>query len=756
MNGSRSGASLVEGFHSLEVLRRSANATVYRAVPDGGGDPVVLKVVRAVGGGPARPEVPDGVPGLVPVLARGSTRSGRPFAAMPLYAEGDYAGLLDRRHPLPLPEVARVGAVAAGALGVLHAAGLAHHGVEPAHLLSGGGEVALAGLDRVRPLGDPGPAPDVATLPYTPPEVVGGGAAAPASDVYRLAAALWALLAGRAPFGDGPGDLFALRERVLGSVLPPPREDLPGAWRAVLSRALEKDPALRHPDAAAFAADLASAQAGTPAERASAGTAPAGRAWPAAPVPGPEAEAETSVDAAAPPAPAGPAVTPGPPLPESAGHPWDTGSTPETRAPARTPAGSPAPPPDAPAADSVGEASAADAVGEASEGTAPTPPAVDEEAPGEPPAPRPASREPAAHPTASRPPVPGAAGRAQGTGTASAEAQDGLPAPQPRTPTRPAPATPPTAPAEGAHAEAVGAPRPPAPATPDLPQAAGAASAETAGTPAGPGTAEPPATARAPLTVPGGSAPTDPWHGIADRAAPSAHAIPGRAAPPPSAPRRDGGGPGDPWHGIAGAAPPSPKANTAPRTRPEPDDTTGDAWHGPVDRRTPGGPHDREDGSAPRWGAVRTAVVAAAVLVTVLGVATFLNPGPVASVLGAVGLMSREEPPAPEGGLPEVSDVPTAAVAPEAAPGGVALEDSGDAVVLTWTAAEGAGSAPHHVVGGPVGDTPASLADAPAGTSEVRVEGLDPGTEYCFIVIALLGGDTIAHSEEVCTDRGAG
>ncbi|QKW31913.1 hypothetical protein HUT17_02205 [Nocardiopsis flavescens] len=683
MDRMTSGGSLVEGFHSLEVLHRGAAATVYRAVPDGGGDPVVLKVARTAGAAPERARVPEDVPGAVRVLAAGSTRSGRPFVAMPLYGDGDYAGVLDRRHPLPLPEVARVGSVVAGALEALHAAGLAHHAVEPSHVLLGGGEVALTGLDRVLPLGTPGPAPDAAVLPHTPPEAVDGRAATPASDVYRLAATLWTLLAGRPPFADGPADLFSLRERVLVEVLPPPRADLPDAWWSVLSRGLAKDPALRHPDAAAFAAALRAATPGAvptppapPVPEAPPAT-PESPVAPEAPVASVEQEVPTAEAAASDAAP----VTP---------------ATPATEAPPAEAAAVPgAPvPPETHVTPATATHMAPAAPATPAEETAPTAEtAVSDAAPAMPAAP--AGEEPGAPPVVEAP------------GEASPAAAEPTVGSGPRTDPAPPPAEPP-APARPTTAPVSPTPRSPVPGTPS----------ETRG-----GAVEP--TAAAPLPAKTDPVPRDPWHGIVDRTTSTPPVVARQAAPPPGG-RPPGGAPRDPWHGL-------------------------------LEPGTPGaGPRPEPDEGAPRWGALRIVVAAASVLVIVLGVVTFLNPGPVAAVLGAVGLMSREEAPPPGAELPEASEVPGAAIDPESAPADVALEDSGEAVVLTWTAAPGAESAPHHVVGGPAGDTPASLADAAAGTAEARVEGLDPETEYCFIVIAVLGADTIAHSAEVCTERGAG
>ncbi|MFF8766954.1 serine/threonine-protein kinase, partial [Nocardiopsis dassonvillei] len=266
--------SLVAGFHSLEVLHRGADSTVYRALRDEDGGPAVVKVMRGADGEAEVERLCEiaGSPGVVPVLGHGRTSSGRSFVAMDHCAGGDYAARLRLRHPLPVEEVVGAGLAVAGALEAVHGRGLLHHGVEPANLLLSGEEVVLADAGAVLPTGTVPPPVglDPDALAYAPPEALRGERPSEASDVYRLAATLWTLLSGHPPFGGGQRgtvDPFEHRERVLGARPPgPPRADLPAALRDALDRALAKDPAERFPSAAEFAEALTAPAAGAPGE----------------------------------------------------------------------------------------------------------------------------------------------------------------------------------------------------------------------------------------------------------------------------------------------------------------------------------------------------------------------------------------------------------------------------------------------------------------------------------------------------------
>lgn len=272
MSGAEQHSRLALGFHSTEVLYRGADSTVYRALRDGDDHPVALKVMRDGSGSREADRLVElsGTPGLVTAIGGGRTSSGRAFVAMDLHPAGDYASVLADRGPLPLAEALAVGRSVAGALAALHGRGLLHHRIEPGNILSapGGGVLTdvggvLPADQRTEPVGL-----DPVAVAYASPEALSGQhPLTPASDVYRLGAVLWTLLAGHPPFAEGPGstgDPFTYRERALAGELPRlPRSDLSAPLRAVLERALSRDPAQRQ-SAADLARELGGPELGGP------------------------------------------------------------------------------------------------------------------------------------------------------------------------------------------------------------------------------------------------------------------------------------------------------------------------------------------------------------------------------------------------------------------------------------------------------------------------------------------------------------
>jgi hypothetical protein len=73
-------------------------------------------------------------------------------------------------------------------------------------------------------------------------------------------------------------------------------------------------------------------------------------------------------------------------------------------------------------------------------------------------------------------------------------------------------------------------------------------------------------------------------------------------------------------------------------------------------------------------------------------------------------------------------------------------------VTLTWRDTT-AGAAAFSVVGAPSGGTASTLANAASGHTSVRVNGLNPSVEYCFVVVAALAVDKVAESGRICTTR---
>ena len=121
------------------------------------------------------------------------------------------------------------------------------------------------------------------TLPYMPPEQLDGEKVDGRSDLYALGAILYELATGRRAF---PATNAAkLLNAVLNEKPAPPstlREGLSRAFDAAVLRALEKDPALRHPSARALIDDLKQVGA-DPSGTARGRTSPAPAAIPGTP-----------------------------------------------------------------------------------------------------------------------------------------------------------------------------------------------------------------------------------------------------------------------------------------------------------------------------------------------------------------------------------------------------------------------------------------------------------------------------------------
>src|SRR6185295_13683964 len=139
-------------------------------------------------------------------VERGDPAAGRePFYVMELFDGGSLASRIDAAGPLEPGALVPIIVSVAAALGELHRRGLVHRDVKPANILFTGGRPKLAdfglaksgdtvGLDT---LTAPGTA--IGTPAYMAPELVLGGAATAASDVYALAATTFHALTGRAP-----------------------------------------------------------------------------------------------------------------------------------------------------------------------------------------------------------------------------------------------------------------------------------------------------------------------------------------------------------------------------------------------------------------------------------------------------------------------------------------------------------------------------------------------------------------------------
>lgn len=238
--------------------------TVYRAVDEHTGETVAVKLLRDVAQGESAHRFMREAqvlaelehPGIVRYVAHGFTRDNAPYLAME-WLEGEDLGKRLARGPMSFSETITLARGAADALGFAHAHGIVHRDVKPSNVfLRGGsvGDVALldfgiahmnASESSLTATGD-----FVGTPAYVAPEQARGARdVGPAADVFSLGCILYECLTGTAVFGGG--NIVAILAKILLATPPRIRElrrNVPDAMDMLLSRMLERDPAMRLPN----------------------------------------------------------------------------------------------------------------------------------------------------------------------------------------------------------------------------------------------------------------------------------------------------------------------------------------------------------------------------------------------------------------------------------------------------------------------------------------------------------------------------
>lgn len=198
-------------------------------------------------------------PYIVPVFQAGISRDGRPYLIMAYYSGPNYYDRA-RSEQISVAETLRVGVQLASAVETAHRAGILHRDIKPANVLTN--EYNRPGLTDFGIASAQEPGVDTAdgvSIPWSSPEALGEAPADQSADVYALAATVYTLLAGRAPFEIPGGDNrpLAMIGRIERHPLPSfARADVPGSLMRVLATAMAKDPSHRPPSAAALGRQL--------------------------------------------------------------------------------------------------------------------------------------------------------------------------------------------------------------------------------------------------------------------------------------------------------------------------------------------------------------------------------------------------------------------------------------------------------------------------------------------------------------------
>lgn len=187
-------------------------------------------------------------PYIVGVQSAGTTEDGRPYLVMQYYPNADLAARV-RQSPMAVPDALRFGIQLASAVETAHRSGIIHRDIKPSNILLT--SYGVPGLSDFGIAGRPGDAEEEVgvSMPWSPPEVLTGASNGSAtSDVYSLAATIWHLLVGRAPFARRGGDNsdHATFTRIVHEKPPATgRTDVPASLDRLLQQAMAKVPAHR-------------------------------------------------------------------------------------------------------------------------------------------------------------------------------------------------------------------------------------------------------------------------------------------------------------------------------------------------------------------------------------------------------------------------------------------------------------------------------------------------------------------------------
>ncbi len=262
---------IIDGFKVGEVLHEGGMALLHRASRPDDPTPLLMKVPRMRPGEDPAAIVSFQMEQMImprlagPHVPRFVAMAG--FEASPYIVmeriEGPALSERLRDVPLPVDDVAAIGAAVADALDDLHRQHVVHLDVKPANILFRPDGTAvlvdfgLAHHDQLPDLMAEEFRLPYGSTPYMAPEQLLGVRHDPRSDLFALGALLYQLATGETPFGE-PQHLKGAKRRLWRDPTPPRRrrEAIPPWLQEVILRCLEVSPDRRHPTAAQLAFDL--------------------------------------------------------------------------------------------------------------------------------------------------------------------------------------------------------------------------------------------------------------------------------------------------------------------------------------------------------------------------------------------------------------------------------------------------------------------------------------------------------------------
>lgn len=261
----------LDGYEYRGTLGSGSTATVYRYLQHGTNREVAVKVSTArldpKAGARFRTEANfmaklSAHPYILSIYGAGITADGRSYIVFEYAPGGNLKDLLATRR-FDAEETLDIGVNLASALATAHRNGIVHRDIKTSNVL-----ITEQGLPALADFGISASVYDKRStgfsLPWAPPEVLSSnGSGTDASDIYSLAATLYAMLAGRSPFEHGyrPRTMQELGAHIMNDPVPPlNRPDVPAQVERVLAKALSHNPEDRYYSAVEFARAMQQAQ----------------------------------------------------------------------------------------------------------------------------------------------------------------------------------------------------------------------------------------------------------------------------------------------------------------------------------------------------------------------------------------------------------------------------------------------------------------------------------------------------------------
>ncbi len=258
------------------ILGRGGMGTVYKGSHSRSGDKVAIKVIAAAVADQARfrrrfdAEIETlkrlKHPHIVELLGYGEEQ-GLLFYSMEYVAGHSLLEHMRQHRVLPWEDVIQIGIETAAALKHAHDLGIIHRDLKPANLMvSDQGQIKLTDFGIAKFFGSTdmtAAGSVIGTADYMPPEQAEGKTITTRSDLYSLGCVMYALLAGRAPFGGKsvPEVLYAVRYNAVPDLLAL-APNCPTELAELIKELVEKDPLKRPPTALVVGNRLKAIQAG--------------------------------------------------------------------------------------------------------------------------------------------------------------------------------------------------------------------------------------------------------------------------------------------------------------------------------------------------------------------------------------------------------------------------------------------------------------------------------------------------------------